>query len=395
MNLVLWITIGIITLLLFGRFFIKTASRKISFKPNKKLLLIISILLLIGSVVFFIDHISNEKVFQEFITPDIKEFGVEFGTMFYTVKGDFKLKGRVKSIKQRVHEAKDSIGVIVPTKSILKVPNSYTRLIGEYFVLLNRAGNVKYMEANSLGAKGSVVYHDSGYLRILSKDESQDTSFRQYIFQKGSEKLKEHIRSQNNDTISITKYIYDDNKNELEYNVYNKSDGHDFILVNKRMSEYDYNNRRVTQKVYKDGELANTCFLDYDRKGRMKKKLCIIEDKILEDSLLISYDSKGRVSEVVEYGKYGNKTHFEYDNKDRLIHKREFDLKGSLERTYKVAYNEMGNVIDYKYLDKSDMIPRDHITYEYEYDELDNWISCDIFSNGEDFKVTRDIIYYD
>lgn len=181
--------------------------------------------------------------------------------------------------------------------------------------------------------------------------------------------------------VSIAKYEYDGNGNEL---VMNRTGWY----AERRESEYDANGNCVQQITYHDtGEEKRNCVYAYDEQGRLVHK---------EDSYDIgytydySYDALGRLDRTTQYyfgvavAMIGVNT---YDEAGRLIDQTWTDGEGyeKFER-YSYLYDENGNLVK-----STEYASGDYPWHEttYAYDENGNCTERLLWTDLDDEKTVK------
>ena len=274
-----------------------------------------------------------------------------------------KLKGKVKSYTQFSYEALERFGKI--EKGAL-IKDIFANLQNNY----DEVGNL--IERNTF-REGSIV-----------DIEDKDT----YKYDKKSNKVEAKSYSSDGSLSYKETFKYDENNNMIEHNGYS-SDG---SLSYKETFKYDENNNMIEQNNYSS-------------------------DGILTSKETFKYDEKSNNIEANYYSSDGSLTYkftFKYDENNNMIEKNGYSSDGRLDEKCAYKYDEMGNISEYllydsdgsiilkvteKYDDKGNMkescSDENKREYEYEYDNVGNWIKQIVYLNKKPIKIyERSYQYY-
>ncbi len=210
------------------------------------------------------------------------------------------------------------------------------------------------------------------------------------------------IFSANYDTPLIIRNGY---FNDSIYSTYNE-DGNitDF-------NEYNVKGDLESYTVYTYGEDGNLTEKNrYSSKGEVIQKeiiTCNNQGDIIQSD---AYDLDGKMDSYKSYkytiknylarlsyyspdGTLKSTIHYKYNNEGHLIERSTYDSEGDLMDKFEAICDQFGNIINEKrYSDLGNIVW--NISFEYTYDEYDNWIekidNQDIFKN----ITFREIVYY-
>ena len=162
---------------------------------------------------------------------------------------------------------------------------------------------------------------------------------------------------------------YDDNGNRIERNIYS-SDGE---LIFKYICEHDDNGNSIEQNRYNsEGKLDEKWTSKFDAKGNeIKSNLFNSESKLV------------------------SKYTFEYDDKENMIEMNYYNYDDELISIMTYEFDDNGNLIEENKYDKDGEL-EDEFSYEYKFDDKENWIQKTIFEDDKPtFIIEREIKYYD
>ncbi|WP_172918670.1 hypothetical protein [Capnocytophaga canis] len=289
-----------------------------------------------------------------------------------------KLKGKVKSVSQKVYKGSEKFGEVQKDSA--------------FCGLFNAECNTTYY--NEFGNKTAVEY-ETYFLgkEVFTYDVNQFLVTIEHFDQKG--KLKQ-------------KGIYLNNEigKPFEMNTYEGVEG---TFDSKKTMKYDAKNNVIeTCKYDANGNLKTKEECKYDEKENLIEKRItnsevgyIYEDgKIVEEPLsekyTYLYDEKGNKIEENIY-KDNNILHekwtFKYDNKGNQIEQQLFSNKDNIKAI--LEYDSEGNPIKKSFLDNFGDIFL-VVTSSYTYDKYKNWIRHIIYKNKKIERIVeREIEYYE
>jgi hypothetical protein len=167
--------------------------------------------------------------------------------------------------------------------------------------------------------------------------------------------------------IETWKYLYDDNGNMIEVTYYDN----DGIFTGKQVNKYDKNNN-LTEYYYQNskGKVTNRDTYKYFKNGKIKEQHRYKSDGTLRDRRTYEYDDNG--NEIID---------------------KAYKADGSI-MIYKSEYDKMNNIIENYWINEKG--EQTHQTsFEYVYDNNENWITKKRSSNGELGMIwERKIEYY-
>jgi hypothetical protein len=172
---------------------------------------------------------------------------------------------------------------------------------------------------------------------------------------------------QKGDINSSITYIFNDQGNKMEENVYYKG-----TLYKKITYKYDDTGKMIEENWYNPNGSKITYNCKYDAKGNKIELHVYSTDGNLDMKQTYKYDTKGNKIEMNVYigdnGSLDSKYTYKYDDKGDKMEENEYRKDGSL---------------DYK------------CTYKHEYDKNLNWIKQTEYKNGAPNKITeREIEYF-
>lgn len=289
-----------------------------------------------------------------------------------------KLKGKVKSVSQKVYKGSEKFGEVQKDSA--------------FCGLFNAECNTTYY--NEFGNKTKVEYETFFFGKeVFTYDANQFLVVMENFDQEG--KLNQKIIYQNNKT-----------GKPLENISYQGVDG---ILSFKEKMKYDAKNNVIeTCKYDANGKLKTKEECKYDEKENLIEKRItnsevgyIYEDgKIVEEPLsekyTYLYDEKGNKIEENIYKDNDilhEKYTFKYDNKGNEIEQQLFSNKKNIRATSE--YDSERNIIKKSYLNNfGDTLLV--VTSSYTYDKYKNWTKHIIYKNKKiENIVEREIEYYE
>jgi hypothetical protein len=297
--------------------------------------------------------------------------GFLFSCTSSTVKNDLikdNLFGNVKSVSTTKYEAVDKFGVITKIEKN-EVPT--------WLQIFNEKGNMIAYKRNKteyeFGFNNAFKYDDNGN-RIESSNYLPDGILDwRYTFK------------------------YDDEDNNIERNYYG---GPDNELVLKWKMIYDNKGKMIESNQYwGNGHLEKKDIFIYNTKGQLveEKKLEMLKSLILMNVIKKEYDDKGNKIQSIKLSRNKellNTVTYKYDSKGNQI-----------EDIYRITDNTIGSKEAFKFDDNNNKIWGYYFeldgweyeeTYEYEFDEKQNWITCITYKNLMPSYITyREIEYYD
>jgi len=257
-----------------------------------------------------------------------------------------KLKGNIKSVQQFTYKAIEKFGEITKGE-ITRMSLSY---MDNTNIIYNPDGNILekhtyYVQKDHWSKTYTCEYSMTGELINMSRLNGVGKSIRKIVFN------------------------YDNNGNnneQTEYKVKNEIE----IISNKIIYKYNDNRNKIEGNKYiSDGTFSKGWIAKYDNKGNILEKKWYKSNKVYYMKQIYQYDEKGNMTEFTKYdepnGKISFKQTFKYSKNGDPISKSE-----GIEDTYDE-------------------------TYEYKYDEFNNWVRKVIFINGvPKYIQERDIVYY-
>ncbi len=179
---------------------------------------------------------------------------------------------------------------------------------------------------------------------------------------------------------------------ELKYNANEQ-------LIGEWNMTYDERGRKIQKgRLLNNGNIFNYAFFHYDDKNRLiSRKDFLYLDSQLYDSLVWTYDKRDRQVTEERYGYRGktSMTKLSYIGQSELADSLFlYDNKGDLANIILIEYNKQGHMtkaIQYN----ADTILIANVEIDYKYDSKKNWIKKTQFFNQKAQQIIeRKIIYY-
>lgn len=179
---------------------------------------------------------------------------------------------------------------------------------------------------------------------------------------------------------------------EIKYN----SD--DLVIGEWHMTYDDRDRQIIKSRLINDEKLFNYAFLHYDEKDRLiSRKDFLYLDSDIYDSLVWTYDKKHRQVTEERYGLYGKKslTKLIYKGKSELADSLYiYDRFDDLSSIIWANYNKKGAMIEASQFGPDSVLVA-NIKIEYEYDKNGSWIKKTQYFNQEvKTIIERKILYY-
>lgn len=278
---------------------------------------------------------------------------------------EFNLKGKVKSVREFTYENIDNLEDIQKNK-----PS------GKFVVFYNIKGNLTKRYS----------YHSDGRLVVnnIYKYDNEGFLIERIIFTLGEMDFRYTFK-------------YDEKGNKIEMTCYN-SDG---SLNDKTTYKYDIKDNQVEIIMYNSNEkLEEKSEYTYNDKDiKMDGKLELFKpDGSLDFSTIYNYDEKGNKIELYSYESnrnFRNNDTFKYDDKGNLIEFISLYPNGNVYSKDTYKYDEKGNQIE-KITFNSNSEIKENITTKYDYDENENWVKKNVYSNKTLLYIKeRKIEYYE
>jgi hypothetical protein len=213
-----------------------------------------------------------------------------------------------------------------------------------------------------------------------------------FSFNKKGQKIEETTTDVGGDLKNNHKISYDKSGNISSESKQTPTVNGNFI------TKYKYNaSKQLTKKeVTSNGRLIATHIYDYDEKGNVvkreiQKKLGLLD--IYNEKFDCKYDENNRLIEEIHLdGTYYIKTVYQYNEKDQIIHRTEYNSRGGSTYESDFVYDELDNLstetATYKGNKTFDY------SYVYEYDNQGNWINKRSLSDEKTFSLQIRIITY-
>lgn len=337
---------------------------------------------------------KNIKILGKVFSILFIVFGLK-GCTSETKKNDLQkesLNGKVMAFQTLMFEVEDEFGEIKTVKNI----NSKSDPIK----LNNYDENGFLTEIN--------YYKPAAYLDLTRIPEINSSG-----------KYDQYERKIN--IIGKTIYKYDENNLRIEKRNYDKSGS----LEIKIIYNYDENGNEVEKKlINKNGSLIGKTLFEYNKKNNKIKEIkfdengklkTIVNSKYDENenqSVVVTYDSTNRILSKTVYNtienKKGKEQEYNFYNSNDVFMKKiifkedvngfslgisEFYSDGTLYYKSENINDSKGNVIESK-LSIPEKKLSSKTTYEYEFDEKDNWTKKIEYKNGIAETMTIRVFKY-
>jgi len=212
-----------------------------------------------------------------------------------------------------------------------------------------------------------------------------------YNFDENGNMLVEYCYDADSTFLSIWEFFYDENGYKI------RSESHDSLENCTKSFEYinDENGNAIEQTISNYGWVQDRTEYTYDSNNMMIENRVYDADDNLVEVNMIEYNENGDYASILkdnleneEITEYICKYNDEHQMTKAIIYKNE-----QLHSTDLYEYNEFGydTKITRIYTDSTDSF-----TYEYIYDEENNWIEKIEYLNEDPFKrYIQEITYYD
>lgn len=263
----------------------------------------------------------------------------------------------------------------------------------------NLYGNVKSVTVDEC----ELNFHIGGY-SVVDRET--------YKFNKYGD-VVEHTFAEDELGIAKYKYVYDKNRNVLEWIGYSPKGK----IVAKYVYSYNEQGKVIDEIFYKSPDLKNCNYKlvrSYDDKGLLMGGVFYNSSGEVRSKYSFTYDDKGqRIKEVYEdethifgYDDNGNRTsqttylpdgtlknstQISYDGKGNVINEKWYDGEGVLYSDFTAKYNDAGLPIESILLDGEGHVIEEYCT---EYDEYGNVVDEYVSKNYGSYK-THHLIEYD
>ena len=277
---------------------------------------------------------------------------------------EWKLKGKVKSMKILHFEAKIQSGKVIKGK-LIPEPPAFQNVLENGLFLFNENGYI--IERHYFTYKEATKY----------QYDAKHNMTTMYRYHQGK-----------NDTIDYyqIKYKYNQQGKIIEEKECS------FHSTWKIIYTYKYNtNGLLTEKIYHDEKKKIIDNYKYDAKGKL------IEENTPRDYTIKKrthkYDDKGNLAETSGYGTNKDSSYYiahiyKYDAKENIIEETRKSSKVIYE------YDNSGLEIKKQYYLENDSLSSS-TTYEYKFDAIGNWIQqTKSVNNSPEYILEREIKYF-
>tara|TARA_R110001583_G_scaffold6249_5_gene32213 strand:- start:1544 stop:2614 length:1071 start_codon:yes stop_codon:yes gene_type:complete len=326
-----------------------------------------------------------------------------------------KLEGKVKSLEQYSYDAAIKNGKIVKAsdkKKSVKWDKDFKvnfdqngNMLRKIF--LDSLGNETWAIINTYDKKGNMTESIS-YVNqsIESKATAEYNEFSKLI-------TRSRYYGENDKPYETQTYIYDEN-NRIKKLIIG-GDIYEYFYSKKgvlnQMNRLINGNQLVQSTFYNDKEkiikkltydynknITSTGSYIYDRNSNLINYTSIDGDGIIKNATETKYNNKNLVLEEIKYkGKkeVSRKEVSEYDKKGKLTLVINYNSKGKVTRKVKYEYDKKGNIIEHLTFFQNSETPDDRISYSYEFDKYNNWVTKNYLENDKPkYVFKRKISYY-
>jgi hypothetical protein len=218
-------------------------------------------------------------------------------------------------------------------------------------------------------------------------------------------------------------YNFDQNGKTIQLEIYNPDGSSQF--TDQYSYEYDDNGAPVKRFSYFNGTLEGVYLYQYDDNGNLLEIDKVNEDESLQTTVSYRYNDAGYVTGEYSYASgyliYGHT--YEYDGKGNKIEDKFNNYSGNHDSKTTYGYDDTGKIIEqtdyayaggllfhsekyiYTYDDKGNVTKAittyveeertTTATYQYTYDEHDNWVQMIMFSGHKPVSlIERTLEYY-
>ena len=185
-------------------------------------------------------------------------------------------------------------------------------------------------------------------------------------------------------------FVYDTNGRVIAANEFH-DDGTLYAI-----STFKYGNTGLLMEK-KAEYLGETHYLrhtySYDKNDLLKEIVDFDENNNLFKAITFSYDNRGKITEerfYLPFGRLYSWKIFIYNNQGQLIEEQHYDARGFLYHSDLFFYDAHGNVKELQMRQfNAGLSDRNTYHYEYEYDQLGNWLCKKIYYNNKPLSVVE------
>jgi YD repeat-containing protein len=191
-------------------------------------------------------------------------------------------------------------------------------------------------------------------------------------------------------------------KSEIEHNTQNNALGESRYdsegkLLFKKKYKYNSKGKRIEEiNLDADGKTQFISISTTDKNGDEVESLMFSENGSVDIKWISKFDKKGKRIEMRrldEEADYEVLFSFKYDNEGKLIEEIEHRADGKIITKTSFKYDQSGQVVEEIFTDEDNN--SELWVFEYEYDEVGNWIKrIEIKENKPVYLVVRDIDYF-
>jgi hypothetical protein len=213
-----------------------------------------------------------------------------------------------------------------------------------------------------------------------------------FSFNKNCQKIEETTTDVGGDLKNNHKIVYDKSGNIISESKETPTVNGNFLIKYKYNSSKQLLQKEITSKK----RIMATHIYHYDDLGNVVKREIIKELGLLDihnENFDCKYDENNRLIEEIHLdGKAYNKTTYQYNEKDQIIHRTEYNERGGITYESDFVYDELDN------LHTETATYRGNKTFDYsfvyEYDNQGNWINKRSLSDEKTYSLQIRVITY-
>ena len=171
-------------------------------------------------------------------------------------------------------------------------------------------------------------------------------------------------------------------------------------LESRSIYEYDTNNVLLQENWYDEKEILKyKTIFTYKENGDIESKTLQYPHKTFEARFIQKFDANNNITVLIadKTGREKEYQNFRYDSLNNVIESNLFTSAGYLYTKTMEKYNHHNDVIERKIFENTKLsILKSHTTFQYKYDDNDNWVEQIWYKNGgiPQILIKRIIEYY-
>jgi hypothetical protein len=261
-----------------------------------------------------------------------------------------------------------------------------------FFIALGSCSNLKYIDEFD-GHKNNPSKVESTTYSIKHTDgvTKEDVAFGYIHFYDsiGRRLKRQDFKSDGTSNFGDRIYAYDKYGNRIQENIYRK-DGSMHLQINQKYNKFG----QQIESEHIRSEKKTISKYRYDRKNKIKKKICTKDSDTIIEKITTRYDENWKQIESISYDKsciQKSRIEFFYDNRGNQILSKWYNSKNEIYEYFNSTYNFNNDIIKTeKYSIRNGEPKLSKITeIEYKYDENGNWIEKKLIPNGKASYVTK------